>query len=203
MRLFVLGALSGLAITACTPTVTPVKSLSLVEGGITANAPAGYCVDPSASKPADGFAVMSSCASLGAGDRVPDVLGVATVQVGPPDSGTVIGSEEALLTLLQSDAGAVLLSADGDQDRIRVLEAVTGENTVTVHFSDEGEPPMAGLQGEEWRAFTDIDGRLVTVAVRGLATAPLRDGTGNWLLNLVVNGLLATGGSAPDETSTL
>lgn len=105
------------------------------------------------------------------------------------------------MALLDTDAGAVLLSPEGDGDNITIIETETDENTVTVHFSDDGTPPIAGLAGEEWRAFTDINGRLVTVAVRGLASAPLPDGTGSWLLNLVVTGLLGAGDGNVVETS--
>ncbi|WP_342077928.1 dihydroxy-acid dehydratase [Yoonia sp. SS1-5] len=190
-----------LAIVSCAPFEAPVKSLALLDGAVNANAPAGYCVDPAASQPADGFALIASCASLGADDKAPDALGVATVQVGPATSGAVIGSEDALVGLLNSEAGAVLLSKDGKPDQIKVIAAETGENAVTVQFTDAGAPPIAGLGAEEWRAFTDIDGRLVTVAVRGLATAPLRDGTGAWLLDLVLNGLLPSTTGETAETS--
>lgn len=191
-------ALGLLALSACSKPA-PVKSLALLDGEITATTPAGYCVDTSTSDPASGFAVMAPCATLGAGDPAPDALGVATVQVGPPESSVVSGAESDLRKLLETDEGAALLSADGAADEINILYAQALENSVTVHFADDGDGPITGLQNQEWRAFTDINGRLVTVAVRGLATAPLQDGTGSWLLNLVVNGLLSTGGGAADD----
>ena len=192
MRHIVFG-LTGLCLAACAQqSATPVKSIVLADGAITANAPAGYCVDAGSSNADRGFAVMASCASLGSDDATPDVLGVATVQVWPADSGSVAGAETALVSLLETDTGSTLLSAKGNSDNINVIETGTDESTVTVHFSDEGTPPISGLGNEEWRAFTDINGRLVTVSVRGIAAAPLPDGTGSWLLNLVVTGLLAS-----------
>ncbi len=144
---------------------------------------------------------MAPCATLGSTDAAPDILGVATVQIGPPASGAVADNQEALIGLLDSDAGARLLSAAGAADQITVIGTKAEDNTVTVHFSDDGAPPITGLGAEEWRAFTDINGRLVTVAVRGLASAPLGEGTGSWLLGLVVNGLLGTGETTDLETS--
>lgn len=191
------GAL-GLAACAVPPEYTgPVKSMSMLAGQITANSPAGYCVDPQASKPRKGFAVMGPCSSMGTDDASPDVLGVATVQVGPSDSGIVLGGEAALDTFLQTEAGAALLSREGDPDLVEVITTKTEEEAVIVHFSDRSAPFANGLEAAEWRAFTDIDGRLVTVAVRGLAEAPLRDDTGPWLLNLVMTGLLGSGDNAP------
>lgn len=140
---------------------------------------------------------MAPCATLGVGDAAPDVLGVATLQVGAADSGAVIGSEDDLASFLASDAGAALLSADGDAQVITVNETVKEENTVTVQFTDNGAPPLAGLGAEEWRAFTDINGRLVTVAVRGLAVSPLSDESGAWLLDLIITGLVGTGDGQP------
>jgi hypothetical protein len=177
-----------------------VKSLALVEGAITATAPAGYCVDPGASQPDAGFAVMAPCATLGSGDAAPDVLGVATIQVGQPGSGTVAENQTALMGIFDSDAGAGLLSTTGTGEEITVIGTASEDNTVTVHFNDEGAPPIDGLAGEEWRAFTDINGRLVTVAVRGLASAPMGEGTGFWLLGRVVNGLLGNDEPADAET---
>ncbi len=190
MRSLLLAAV-GLLLAAC-ESAPPVKSVQLVEGDIVATAPAGFCVDQTTSRPATGFAVMAPCATLGGGDAIPDVLGVATVQVGAAGSGSVAGAEDDLRDLLQSDAGAQLLSPSGQGDQIDVKDAEAGENTVRVYFSDAGTPPIDGMQSEEWRAFTDIAGRLVTVGVRGLAAAPMEKETGAWLLGLVVNGLVPT-----------
>lgn len=174
--------------------------MALVEGDIVATAPAGYCIDPSTSTPANGFAVMAPCVTLGTRDATPDVLGVATVQVGAAASGAVAGQEDILRDLMQTDAGAQLLSNSGDTDQIEVLDTRTDENTVTVHFRDDGTPPVTGMGDEEWRAFTDIGGRLVTVAVRGLAAAPIDKDTGAWLLGRVVNGLVPTRSGESPET---
>ncbi|MEJ6404192.1 dihydroxy-acid dehydratase [Yoonia sp. 2307UL14-13] len=178
----------------------PAKSVALVQGDIMATAPAGYCIDPATSTPANGFAVMAPCATLGGRDPAPDVLGVATVQVGAAASGTVAGEEETLRNLMQTAAGAQLLSNSGDANQIEVLDTKTDENTVTVHFRDDGTPPVDGMGNEEWRAFTDIGGRLVTVAVRGLAAAPMDGDTGTWLLGRVVNGLVPTRPGESPET---
>lgn len=187
-----------LATTACMPG-PPVRSMVLVGGDITATTPVGYCIDPTASRPVDGFAVIAPCATLGSDDASPAVLGVATVQVGPTDSRAVAGAEPALRDLLVSDAGAALLSARGSSDTITVLGSRVDDNIVKVHFTDTAAPPMSGLQAEEWRAFLDMKGRLVTVAVRGLAKAPLTDGTGAWMLDLMIKGLLSADGDDPAE----
>lgn len=177
----------------------PMQSMALVGGDITAATPPGYCLDGSASRPGDGFAVIAPCAAFGGDDAVPRVVGVATIQVGLPDSGIVAGAETGLRDLLVSDAGAALLSAAGGADTITVLGSQVQDNMVKVHFTDTAAPPMAGLQDHEWRAFLDLKGRLVTVAVRGPADAPLTDGTGAWLLDQLVNALVRGDGADTGE----
>lgn len=184
-------------IAACTP-IAPVKTIALSGGEVTATAPDGYCVDEQSSRPTSGFAVIAPCATLGVATAAPSVTGVATVQVGAPDSGDAMDDETALADFLASDDGSALLSQTGDTEDITVLSTQALSNEVTVHFLDAGAPPLQGLQGEEWRAFVQTNGRLVTIAVRGLAQAPLRDGPGSGLLALVMTGVkAATTGDAP------
>lgn len=181
-------ALAG-AVAACTQ--TPPQSIALVDGDVIATSPAGYCVDQGSSQPDAGFAVLAPCATLGARVAAPTVIGVATVQVGPQDSGSILDEEIALRDFLITDAGNALLSSDGVGDDVTILSTQAFNSQVMVHFFDLGLPPLAGLQGEEWRAFTQANGRLVTIAVRGLAQAPLQDGPGAGLLKLVIAGVRA------------
>lgn len=177
-------------IAACTP-IAPVKTIALSGGEVTATAPDGYCVDEQSSRPASGFAVLAPCTTLGVKSPGPAVTGVATVQVGAPDSGDAMNDETALEEFLTSDAGSALLSQTGVTEEITILSSQAINNEVTVHFLDAGTPPLQGLQGEEWRAFIQTNGRLVTIAVRGLAQAPLRDGPGSGLLALMMTGVKA------------
>lgn len=178
----------------------PVESMALLGGEVTATAPRGYCLDSATSRPRDGFAVIAPCATLGGDGPAPSVLGVATVQVGVADSGVVSGAEANLRDLLASSAGAALLSANGSAADIKVLGSQVQNNMVKVHFTDSAPPPLAGLQSEEWRAFTDMNGRLVTIAVRGLENAPLNDGTGAWLLARMIAGLTSASTAEPEKT---
>ena len=186
-------------LTACAA-APPSRSMALVGGEIMVTTPENYCVDGTASRPRAGFAVIAPCSTLGTGDAPPAVFGLATVQVGPADSGSVTGAEAAWRDLLISDSGAALLSAVGRSDTVTVLGSQVQANAVKVHFADTAPPPMAGLQADEWRAFLDLNGRLVTVAVRGLARSPLQDGTGAWLLDSVLKGLQAVAAEVPGGT---
>ncbi|MEL6681976.1 MAG: dihydroxy-acid dehydratase [Pseudomonadota bacterium] len=197
MRKFLTGLASAYALAACT-TTAPTKTVAFADGAVIATTPSGYCVDGVSSKLGQGFAVMAPCTTLGESADTPEVIGVATVQVGPPQSGAVTDGEIALRDFLITDTGTSLLSVDGNGDDVTILSTQAFNSQVMVHFTDKGEPPLPGLQREEWRAFTDIDGRLVTIAVRGLATAPLQDGPGAGLLKLILAGVKAAASAAPE-----
>jgi hypothetical protein len=189
-----------LAITACTPVATQ-KSVIFDDARVIVQAPTGYCVDGPASKPNTGFAVVAPCATLGGEQATPSTAAVATIQVGAEGSGTVAGSETALRNFLETNAGAALLSGSGDSDTISAVDAQAAEGRVVVQFTDSAPHSMPGLQSQEWRAFKDINGRLVTVALRGLASVPLDDSTGIWLLNAITTGIKPVV-FAPDAQST-
>ena len=192
IRVFV--ALIGvLTISACTPMIDPPsRSVTLAQGEVIATSPAGYCVDDIGSHPERDFAILAPCATLGANSAAPNLIGFATVQVGPADSGRIAVDELALRDYLITKDGARLLSQTGDAEAVDILSAQAFNSRVMIHFTDAGPPPMAGLQNEEWRAFTNVNGRLVTIGVRGLAMAPLREGPGATLLKLVLAGIQAT-----------
>ena len=180
-----------LVVAACTPIGAPARSIALGQGDVIATSPAGYCVDRVSSQPANDFAVLAPCATLGAESAVPRIVGVATVQVGPPESGTVVSDEIALRDFLITREGASLLSQSGNAAAITILSSQAFNSQVMIYFSDAGPPPLAGLQREEWRAFTNVSGRLVSIGVRGLAAAPLKDGPGATLLKRMVAGVTA------------
>ncbi|MCK0095899.1 dihydroxy-acid dehydratase [Yoonia sp. F2084L] len=191
-----------LAIAGCTQQGgTPTRSVSLGEGQVIATSPAGYCVDDISSQPANDFAILAPCASLGAAGGIPQVVGFATVQVGPAESGSIAADEIALRDFLITDEGVSLLSQTGDGAEVNVLSTQAFNSQVMIHFNDEGPPPLAGLQSEEWRAFTTINGRLVTIGVRGLAVAPLTDGPGATLLKLIVAGVQAAAIPSEDNAT--
>jgi hypothetical protein len=177
-----------LAVSACTPVATQ-KSVIFTEGNAIVQAPTGYCVDGPASKPGTGFAVVAPCATLGGTQATPSTAAVATIQIGAAGSGTVAGSETALRDFLETNAGAALLSSAGDSSTISDVDAQAADGRVIVHFTDSAPHGMPGLQAQEWRAFKDINGRLVTVALRGLASVPLDDSSGIWLLNAITTGI--------------
>lgn len=181
-----------LALAACTSLNAPTRSVSLGQSTVIATPPKGYCFDDVSSPTARDFVIVAPCSTLGAAAAArPDVIGFATVQVGPAESGSVAANELTLRDYLITDEGARLLSRTGDAKDIDILTTQAFNSQVMIHFTDAGPPPLEGLQQEEWRAFTNVNGRLVTVGVRGLAAAPLQEGSGASLLKLILTGVRA------------
>jgi hypothetical protein len=172
--------------------IAPDRATTFAGGAVFLQAPPGYCVDTVASRPSRDFAVLAPCATLGVDAPVPDVVGFVTVLTSAEGSGEIAVDEIALRDFLITDGGKSLLSGAGQASDITILSTQAFDDQVMVHFSDQGAPPLAGLQAEEWRAFRNVGGRLVTVGVRGLAAAPLQDGPGAGLLKLVLSGLRST-----------
>lgn len=165
----------------------PVKQAALLGGAVGVAGPDGYCIDVSDSRLARGFAIIAPCANLGlVGARVMVPSAIVTVQAGRIGTAAVSGSEPAFAGLLETDAGAALLSRSGDASSVDVLDTTSSDNKVTVYFEDKEGAAIPGTQDQEWRAFVDINGRLVTISARGLATAPMSAQTGKLFLDQVV-----------------
>ncbi|MEL6572635.1 MAG: hypothetical protein AAFQ64_13295 [Pseudomonadota bacterium] len=177
--LFALAALVACAdITSFGTPSTETTTLRLLGGQAVAAAPQDFCIAQSVSRPADGFVVMARCESA----EGPSAEGVITLQVGEAGTGLAASDATALRELLRSETGRALLSQSGDADAISVETTEVAEDAVTVRFRDREPAPIAGLQSTEWRGFLDVNGRLATIAVRGLAAAPLGTDDGEILL---------------------
>jgi hypothetical protein len=181
----------GVAVLAACDPVGVAQPVAMLNGDLVVAPPAGYCADPVSSRLRDGFAVIAPCVTLGTEAPVPSILGVATVQAGAVSSAMVTGAEASLRDFLTGPQGASLLSKGNGGASISVVSSQAFDGRVTVHFRDSAEPPMDGLGQDEWRAFTDVNGRLVTVSVRGLADAPLSASRGASLLDRMMQGLTA------------
>lgn len=168
----------------------PIRQAALLGGAVGVAGPAGYCVNLKDSRLTRGFAMLAPCGTLGQKDaELPRFPGIVTVQAGRLGSAAVAGSEPALAGFLQTAAGAALLS-EGTTG-VNVLGTSLGTNKVTVQFQNTGGSPMVGTQDMAWRAFVDIDGRLVTISVRGLTAQPLGTLDGAQLLDAAIAAVIA------------
>lgn len=182
--LAVAGCEGGLSLTAGKPT------MAMFAGAFTAAGPDGYCVDTNASNANAGFALMAPCAVMGVAGQAPRVQAIATLQVGGAGSAIVSHDPAAFVAYLDGPDGANVLSRIGDPATIRSRSVSRDGDQVMVYLIDQAPALTDGMQEAEWRAFVDVAGRLVTIAVRGLEVAPLSEAAGSALLRQAVNAVM-------------
>lgn len=159
-----------------------IRTLIILNGSLRVRGPDGYCIDQRASRPAAGFVVMGSCALVSQTRIIPAHAGVLTFQAGEPGSAGVTGAEQALVTMMQTAQGYALLSAQGDAATVRDVKVSQQPGLVVVGYQDVGRAVAQGLDNHEWRGFADVNGRLITIAVRAVALAPLTQRQGETLV---------------------
>jgi hypothetical protein len=188
-------SLAALALSGCVGTgaaIAPGQTqVALYRGALVARGPEGYCIDPVASRPAAGFAVLAGCALISDNPAMPAIDAFVTIQAGEEGSAGVATNEDGLADLLTSPEGVSLLSATGNAATVVVDSVTATPGVVTVHFTDYAPALADGLEPQEWRAFLDLGGRLTTVGLRGFSRAPLDRDTGLRALGQVVDGLRA------------
>jgi len=170
----------------------PAKQAALLGGAVNVAGPDGFCVDVADSRLGRGFAILAPCVTLGLeGAGVVSQPAIITVQAGRAGTAAITGSEPAFAGLLNTEAGAALLSQSGDASTVEILDSRSADNQVTVSFEDSAGAPIAGTQDREWRAFVDINGRLVPISARGLAAAPFGSASGDRMLDAAVAAMVS------------
>ncbi len=169
-----------LGVAGCVEIASGPQEIPVANGQVIVRTPDGYCVDRRSSKRAEGFVVMIPC-----GDDLVG-YGVISVQIGDEGTASVAADASGFLSLVKSADGRRMLSASGDAGSVDILESRVNRNTIELVFSDSADPVLPGTEQTEWRAFLDMQGRLVTIAVRGYATQPLSRFAGATLLRRVI-----------------
>lgn len=149
-----------------------VRSIDVMDGWGTIRAPRGYCVSPETSRPADGFVTMAPCYIAAGSGNAPQYEGLITVQVGAAQSAIVQGNEAEMLAFLQDDAGLTVIA---DRPGLSTIGGQVHGSVVEILIQEGLSANISGVKPHEWRAFLDVDGRLVTIAVRPFALNPISD----------------------------
>lgn len=200
LRRIALWAVAAAGLAACEPMLNPSgpppASVRLANA-VNVQGPQGYCVDPVVTKPREGFALLAACAAMTAddSDAYPAAIALITVQVGAVDSAVVQGQEDAFSAFMDTPQGAALLSASAIGGPVAVRLTQTDPNAVAVYTEDAGPPGISGTQPQAWRMFTDINGRLVTISVRGLSDVALSQSRSRALLDATLAVLRAANGA--------
>lgn len=174
VALFTSGCAGIGAVTSPRPAMTPGPVI--LADAVELTPPRGLCVSPSASRLTRGFAMMGAC-SPGQGDPV-----VLSVQLGGAGSAVVKDDAAALATFLETEAGRRTLSPTGAASAVTVTSTKVGGGQVRVLYTRHPE-------GDEWRGFTDVGGRLATVSLRATEPDGISAARGDHLLKRALGGL--------------
>lgn len=143
-------------------------SVRLVSSNFTVTAPDGFCVDGASVQDTtqSGFVLMADCAALRGRKRKVDqarsVLLTATVAAPLESSDSV--TPQALEHFFNTVQGRAILSRNGDAATISATMEIVADNTLILHIRDSSPVNIDGLSQDDWRAFTVINGRLVTLS---------------------------------------
>lgn len=176
---------------AMTPAGGALESLPLLGGAVTAVGPEGFCVVPDASRARSGFAAITACNAITGEGALPFSMGLITVQAGRDGTASVAGPGTVFSDFLRSEAGAAVLAVSGNAADVTVDRVFASDGAVIAVFADNAAPPLPGTDPIQWRAFTDINGHLVTLNLRSLTASPLAPAQGEALLRRAVRAIQA------------
>jgi hypothetical protein len=151
-------------------------SVRLFSSAFTITAPNGFCIDTASMKdaPDSGFVLMADCAPL-RGKKSTDDLSksaVLTVAISAPLESADSVTPTAMERFFETPQGQTTLSRSGDPSSVSVDFSSLSDDVLMLHTFDSSPAIMNGLDGDDWRAFTVIKGRLVTLTAARFSGAP-------------------------------
>ena len=174
------GCLAGAPEVSRTATTLTVADRPMVIAG-----PPGFCVDPRATQIGvdNAFVLLGNCAAITGrpGARQPDLRALLTATVAESDTPDAVARAPGRLdAFFRSAAGRRALSRDGRAASVRVLESFAQGGVYFLHASDRSNGIVPGMAADYWRAYFDLDGRIVSVSALGFRDAPLSRSPAAW-----------------------
>lgn len=141
--------------------------------------PWGFCVDPTATHDKDGaaFVLLGNCAAISRSvfSPQPQLRAVLTAAVARKTPGMVAvrHSLKSLDRFFHSEQGRMALSQSGKAEGVQVLASLHRRGTLFIDVKDPRSRLTAATSDESWRAYFDLNGRIVAISVIGLAAEPI------------------------------
>lgn len=176
-------------------------SLALSSGGPVIVGPPGFCVDAGQSHESglDAFVLLGSCASLSRSAEAerPAAKAVLTASVTPAVAGAppLSKSFKQLEGYFRSEAGRAALSRSGDAATVKVVRTQTDGDVLLIELTDNAPSGANAVQARSWRGLMELRGRIISIAVLGLAAEPLNTTTMRMLAADFAAALRAANGS--------
>lgn len=150
------------------------RKVSILGGDVTIAAANGYCIDAKASRTGNDAAVvlMGRCS---AASNLAVALVTASIGVAGSDAALSIGPV-ALTSFFQSEAGLAMLASSGKPEDVTLKTAQIKGETLFLLIDDQAT-------GTYWRAFSSLQGRLLTLTATGVDQVILDPDDGRALLS--------------------
>lgn len=157
------------------------KSVVVKAGGteVIVVAPDRFCVDKATvdENPRGVFMFLSDCQIVenSSGNRLArlPVSAILTASISPTGmAGSENGMKPALTALrgfLESEVGTFTLGKSNVEDATKILSVKQTDNALYLLVQDSAFRDEAGASNRYWRAFSEVNGRLVALSVTGYA----------------------------------
>ena len=176
VALSVLVACTGMQDTTTGPTPIP-KAVRVMAGdvAVVVASPNGFCIDRAtiAENASGAFMFLSDChvvAGTGKAARMP-ISTILTASISPTGlAGSENGMKPALDTLghfLATPVGVFTLGKSHVSGAVSILETKQTDTALYLLVEDKAFSDDAGVSNRYWRAFTEVNGRLVALSVTG------------------------------------
>ena len=180
VALFAVVACTGVENTVSGPTPIP-KAVRVSAGDVelVIASPNGFCIDRAtiAENGNGAFMFLSDCrvvASTGKSARMP-ISSILTASISPTGlAGSENGMKPALETLgqfLATPVGVFSLGKSHVDGAVSILETKQTDLALYLLIEDRAFSDDAGVSNRYWRAFTEVNGRLVALSVTGYSDA--------------------------------
>jgi hypothetical protein len=180
------------------------KTLSVAGHDVVIQGPPGFCIDESATESGydTAFVLLGDCGVLAPSLQAPRperrALLTASVSGATEGSAGVADSLISMDRFFRSETGRAALSRSSDAASVQILETFQSEGMFFLRASDTSQNDLPGLGSEYWRAYFDIDDRIVSVSVMSFNDAPLSPDDGLDTATDFAGAILAAnGGDAP------
>ena len=178
-RSYLIPFLVSLCLTGCTGDagLSTSSSNSVLQGAVKLGIPSGYCVDKASSREENDSAtvLMGRCS-----DRASVKAALITLSVGQPGSaGVMVAGGADLAAFFTSEEGRAALSPKGKASQIQVIEALSVKDVFLMRVQEHGAPSY-------WRAILGLNGRLVSIAIKGGAGEELSPQNGRALIDRAI-----------------
>ncbi len=165
---------------------TPIPKAVRVEAGdaeVIVASPAGFCIDRATiDENARGtFMFLSDCrvvSASGKAARIP-ISSILTASISPTGLvGRENGSKAALTALgafFETPVGLFSLGKSHVDGAVSILETKQTDAALYLLVEDKAFTDSAGVSNRYWRAFTEVNGRLVAFSVTGYSDVDLEE----------------------------